>query len=266
MSSSHFIKLSNEIYEVDFETGDLYTKTKCGDLKRVRKFNKDCQSVIFGESPFKNLPDLILEKIASYLKVKDDFKIVVPYFNYKHGSHPLCKLCGKCENHICKCKFLKYCQSCCTKINGKSICYRFGRSFCKSCGFKEQILISRTRAMKNFHVTEEELNKLMSIEIKGNHSQWVTLFERRLVAKIAIPFLQIKKDRFKQRKEKIKQRLDRIKLNEALLKRRLDKIKQREEQLKQMTNKLHQMEERIIQSEQRLEWKTSVTPVENNEL
>lgn len=230
MDNLHFIKLSNKLYEVDAETGELY-EMEYPEQKRIRKFNKECENVIFGSSPFNLMPDLILEKITSYLKVKEDFKIVVPYFKYKHLSHPLCKLCGKCVNHTCKCKLLKYCQSCHTKINGRSIYYRFGRAFCKSCGLKEQILISRTQAMKKYYVSETELNKIPFIEIKSNHSGWVTLFERRLVEKLAIPILQLKKQKLQKRKEKIKQQKERL--------------KQREQQLNQMEELLNQKEERL---------------------
>lgn len=236
MDTSHFIKLSNKLYEVDAETGELY-EVEYTEQKRIRKFNKECENVIFGSSPFNLMPYHILEKITSYLKVKEDFKIVVPYFKYKNLSHPLCKICEKCVNHTCKCKLLKYCQLCHTKINGRSIYYRFGRAFCKSCGTKEKILVSITQAMRKYFVPETELNKIPFIEIKSNHSGWVTLFERRLVEKLAIPILQLKREKLQQRKEKIKQQKERLKQREYRLNQMEKQLNQKEEQLQLETIK-----------------------------
>lgn len=197
-----FIKLSNNFYKVNDENGDLHRIESYISAKRVNKYNKECQNVVFAFSPFNRMPDHILDKIASNLPFPEDFKICVPYFNYKITSHPLCRICGKCVNHICKCKVLKYCESCKKLINGFSIYYRMGRPFCKSCGWKMNILISKTKALSEYCVPEAELIKLPFFE-KNCQNYWVTLYERRLIEKIAVPYLQ-KKEAKKLRLQNLK--------------------------------------------------------------
>lgn len=194
-----FIKKSKNLYEINNETGQLILKVACKKLKRVQRYNQDCQNVICASSPFNLMPDHILDQIVSYLQYSDDFKICVPYFNYKITSHPLCQNCGKCENHICKCKILKYCQLCRDFINGHSVYYRIGKPYCKSCGWKENILISKRKVFKNFYLPDTELVKLPSITIRCR-SGLVTLYERKLIEKVFIQYKKIRKELKNQHK------------------------------------------------------------------